>query len=426
MTTDEYRILRADLTTRVPYGLRVEYDGKVWTMYGLQTHAIRLVRFDENEGDVFVSVPFDEVLPYLRPLEDMTEAEKLKLKKQHEKDEELFTDAIMRSRNGDDSLRGKVISHYASDWCDRRLFDHRGLIEMGLAVRAPQGFYDDLFGMEVISATAWLDKVMPSEEAMEYLKAHHSPSEVSDFQAAMNIAVMKAYDAGRESAKNSSDVPCACATSNPVVNEQPKFEVGDVMRTLQEADDNITSGLPVVVHIGKKYYHCTNELIAIKNQDDYEYPPMNRGQKPDANPEPKFKAGVWVQIENGNTIKILEVNENTYKILNCYGFEDVRSISDIDCISHLWTIKDAKGGDVLAHSSFIFIYDNTSILQAYCYYSNERDGFIIEDRGHHCPWNMQEVTPATKEQRDLLLQKMKGAGYEWDTVKKELIKIKEL
>lgn len=52
------------------------------------------------------------------------------------------------------------------------------------------------------------------------------------------------------------------------------------MRTLQEAADNITSGLPVVVHIGKKYYHCTNELIAIKNQDDYEYPPMNRGQKP--------------------------------------------------------------------------------------------------------------------------------------------------
>lgn len=282
MTTDEYRILRADLTTRVPYGLRVEYDGKVWTMYGLQTHAIRLVRFDENEGDVFASVPFDEVLPYLRSLEDMTEAEKLKLKREQEKDEKLFTDAIMRSRNGDDSLRGKVISHYASDWCDRRLFDHRGLIEMGLAVRAPQGFYDDMFGSEEIKPTQpeWLDKVMPSEEAMEYLKAHHSPSEVSDFQAAMNIAVMKAYDAGRESAKNSSGVPCACATSNPVANEQPKFEVGDVMRTLQEADDNITSGLPVVVHIGKKYYHCTNELIAIKNQDDYEYPPMNRGQKP--------------------------------------------------------------------------------------------------------------------------------------------------
>lgn len=421
MTTDEYRILRADLTTRVPYGLRVEYDGKVWTMYGLQTHAIRLVRFDGNEGDVFVSVPFDEVLPYLRSLEDMTEAEKLKLKMEHEKDEKLFTDAIMRSRNGDDSLRGKVISHYASDWCDRRLFDHRGLIEMGLAVRAPQGFYDDMFGTEVISATAWLDKVMPSEEAMEYLKAHHSPSEVSDFQAAMNIAVMKAYDAGRESAKNSSGVPCACATSNPAASGQPKFEVGDVMRTWQEADDNITSGLPVVTHIGKKYYHCTNELIAIKNQDDYEYPPMNRGQKPDANPEPKYKAGVWVQIEDGNTMKILEVNENTYRILNCYGSEDIRSISDIDCISHLWTIEDAKDGDVLVFDGIIMIFKSiktASSADTYILYYNR---ILVDD---WCDFG-HNAHPADKEQRVFLFQKMHEVGYEWYAETKQLIKIKD-
>lgn len=58
----------------------------------------------------------------------------------------------------------------------------------------------------------------------------------------------------------------------------PKFEVGDIMRTLQEASDNITSGLPIIVSIDKEYYHCTNESIAIKDQDDYEYPPMNRTQ----------------------------------------------------------------------------------------------------------------------------------------------------
>ena len=55
-----------------------------------------------------------------------------------------------------------------------------------------------------------------------------------------------------------------------------KFKVGDVMRTFQEAANNITSGLPVVVSIDEEYYHCTNELIPIKDQDDYEYPPMNR------------------------------------------------------------------------------------------------------------------------------------------------------
>ena len=40
----------------------------------------------------------------------------------------------------------------------------------------------------------WLNNQRTSEESIAYLKEHHSPSEVSDFQAAMNIAVAKAYD----------------------------------------------------------------------------------------------------------------------------------------------------------------------------------------------------------------------------------------
>lgn len=43
---------------------------------------------------------------------------------------------------------------------------------------------------------AWLDEQKTSDEALEYLMQNHSPSDVSDFQAAMNIAVAKAYDAG--------------------------------------------------------------------------------------------------------------------------------------------------------------------------------------------------------------------------------------
>lgn len=60
----------------------------------------------------------------------------------------------------------------------------------------------------------------------------------------------------------------------------PKFEDGDIMRSLEEAKEGITDGLPVVVSIDEEYYHCNNELISIKDQDKYEYPPMNRKQKP--------------------------------------------------------------------------------------------------------------------------------------------------
>ncbi len=65
----------------------------------------------------------------------------------------------------------------------------------------------------------------------------------------------------------------------PADKVEPKFKVGDTMRTLQEANDGYTDGMPVVVSIDNEYYRCTNELIAIKDQDDYEYPPINR-QKP--------------------------------------------------------------------------------------------------------------------------------------------------
>ena len=62
---------------------------------------------------------------------------------------------------------------------------------------------------------------------------------------------------------------------------KPIFSVGDVMRTKDEAKKGIVNGLPVVVSIDENYYHCTNELIPIKDQFEYEYPPMM--DKPAAN-----------------------------------------------------------------------------------------------------------------------------------------------
>ena len=139
--------------------------------------------------------------------------------------------------------------------------------------------------------------------------------------------------------------------------------------------------------------------------------------------KPRFKIGDWI-VFNGLILYVKEVVNGFYRTISKGGIPNSYNW-DIDNIARLWTIQDAKDGDVLVHSSFmfddfIFIYNNTSILQAYCYYSNERNGLIIEDRGHHCPWNMQEVTPATKEQRDALMKAMNNAGYEWDTEKKEL------
>ena len=56
-------------------------------------------------------------------------------------------------------------------------------------------------------------------------------------------------------------------------------------------------------------------------------------------------------------------------------------------------------------------------------YFNDVNSFVVEDGSHHCPWNMQEVKPATKEQYDLLFQKMEKAKYKWDAGNKQLIKL---
>lgn len=98
---------------------------------------------------------------------------------------------------------------------------------------------------------------------------------------------------------------------------------------------------------------------------------------------------------------------------------------------HLWTIQDAKAGDVLRIGNTTFIFakitdDNCqhkSAAVAYCSYEDEDAYFGVS--GPDCITDLDEINPSTKEQRDLLFQKMKEAGYEWNAEKKELLKIEQ-
>ena len=99
-------------------------------------------------------------------------------------------------------------------------------------------------------------------------------------------------------------------------------------------------------------------------------------------------------------------------------------ITKTDKSCHLWTIKDAKEGDVLCYEDEVFTLKNYvlfhKIVYHYCY-----DGKNIIPHGIYslAKDDFNKITPATKEQRDLLFQKMKKAGYEWDDGKKELKKM---
>jgi len=135
--------------------------------------------------------------------------------------------------------------------------------------------------------------------------------------------------------------------------------------------------------------------------------------------EPKFKVGDW--ITNGACIiKITSIDDRYYWHDNdCVGGD----IESIDKEYHLWTIDDAKDGDVLVHNgcTFIFMGIKNGIVQAI-------EENLLDDTNPVCfgkPDEDGDYHPATKEQRDLLFQKIKEAGYEWDDEKKELRKIEK-
>ena len=155
-------------------------------------------------------------------------------------------------------------------------------------------------------------------------------------------------------------------------------------------------------------------------------------QKPADKVEPKFKVGDWVRaISSGNIFKILSVNDGLYRVL-CYdGVEANYPIEDVDYDLAYWAIQDAKDGDVLATESWLYIFkytNNKNIIQFHCNCPinvNPLEWSFSFDESYLDIYIDANIHPATKEQRELLFQKMKEAGYEWDTEKKELRKIEQ-
>jgi len=143
--------------------------------------------------------------------------------------------------------------------------------------------------------------------------------------------------------------------------------------------------------------------------------------------EPKFHEGDWV-VYIGTTAKILDLQKHCYVGKDVNDKDFVASYCN-ECEMKKWTIQDAKDGDVLACGDKVtdcpFIFHNlTKELnpRSYCgvntlchFQDNDENG------GFWC--KSDEVRPATKEQRDLLFQKMEEAGYEWSDKDRKLIKI---
>lgn len=138
--------------------------------------------------------------------------------------------------------------------------------------------------------------------------------------------------------------------------------------------------------------------------------------------EPKFKVGDWIVQENIGIYKVVEVCESWYEVVN--NKDKHYSIGfDKEDMCHLWTIKDAKDGDVLVdEDNDIGIYKEIEGIcwHSYIYLGGDNCLYGFNICGSH---KQNSTKPATKEQRDNLFKKINEEGYVWYPNSKELYKL---
>ena len=198
------------------------------------------------------------------------------------------------------------------------------------------------------------------------------------------------------------------------------------------------SGLGFGDTVNCTYYPATKEqrdfLFQKMKEAGYQWNPDKKELKKIDTLQPKFKVGDCVVNNNsGDVFQVTEIKDDEYCLWPLYGeICGYLRIIDVDTDYHLWTIEDAKDGDVLAGSKndVILMFRGIGnkewddVIDYHCYYDCYRKNFIVqEDVKYWGNTENNQLKPATKEQRDLLFQKMKEEGYEWNAEKKELKKI---
>lgn len=131
---------------------------------------------------------------------------------------------------------------------------------------------------------------------------------------------------------------------------------------------------------------------------------------------PKFKVGDWVIKDNGGRAWLITViTSDCYLLQDLQGHGARAHHGAVDTCSHLWTLDDARPGDVLVckddNRPFIFsgIYFDMAPT-AYC-------GIDIMDFitiGSGGPWTHKPVRPATYKEKQQFFNRLEEEGYKWD------------
>ena len=139
MKKEEKQLLLKDLCARLPYGVKVKitekgvlsYDSGIGIIVGKE-HIDNEIFILKCKNDSWCLTAISEFVPYLRPMESMTDEEKSWY--------ESLRNALTYQENGEYDLDD---FNELNDFLNRRKLDKYGLIEKGLALEAKEGMYND-------------------------------------------------------------------------------------------------------------------------------------------------------------------------------------------------------------------------------------------------------------------------------------------
>ena len=138
MTQEEKVILLQEFCARLPYGVKVNHKGLIRPLFSVsptQCYQIILDNAIDGGHNGLELVSLDEIdavelKPYLRPMSSMTEEEKKVFRRLASLQHNYLWDGVF-------------YTHWVMiDWLIINYFDYRGLIPMGLALKAPKGMYN--------------------------------------------------------------------------------------------------------------------------------------------------------------------------------------------------------------------------------------------------------------------------------------------
>lgn len=117
MTQEDKELLLKDLSARLPYGVKVEYENNIFDIDYISSYQeIKLDDFTIN-----YTIDTSDVKPYLFPLSSMTEGQK---KEYHE---------LIGGMFGTSAL---ITCEVLTDFFNKNHLDYRGLISIELAIDA--------------------------------------------------------------------------------------------------------------------------------------------------------------------------------------------------------------------------------------------------------------------------------------------------